>query len=93
MTNKIRTGDFVLYHPTGETFLVAYADYQQGIIAWCGWPPGHARISDCELTKSCSDEESRNLLVDLSKMHGSQKDGWDYRKSYAIRALKAMDST
>ena len=82
----------MLHHPTKEKWIVAYADYERGELAWLGWPPGHARISDCELLESCTDEESHKELVAISKMRGSEQDGWDHRKSYAIQALKNLNA-
>ena len=92
MTNKIRTGDTVFHRPSGKQWIVAYADYKRDDLAWIGWPPGHAKLSDCQLVMPCSDEQHHKCLVAMARMRGSRKDGWDYRKSYAIRALKAMDS-
>ena len=43
-----RCGDTVQHHPTGEEWLVAYADPARDEIAWCGWPPGVAKLSDAE---------------------------------------------
>lgn len=51
----IRCGDVVRHRPTGEEWLVAYADYESGDIAWAGWPPGTAQISDCDLVRPCDD--------------------------------------
>ena len=93
--HKIRTGDAVVHGPTGETWVVAYADYERGEIAWLGWPPGHAELSDCELEESCSDEEHKAVLVRLSEMRDDgrkRRGGPDRRKVWAIEALKAMKS-
>ena len=89
-TKQIRTGDSVFHRPSKQKWLVAYADYEQGILAWCGWPPGHARIEDCDLLEQCSDEESHKTLVRLSRMRVDERDGWDHRKSYATEALAKL---
>ena len=92
----IKTGDSVLHHPTGEKWLVAYADYERDELAWVGWPPGYAELSDCELVESCTDEKSRELLVEISEMRedrSGRHHRMDHRKSYAIAALKAMEGT
>lgn len=57
----IRCGDSVKHGPTGETWLVAYVDGDY--LAWCGWPEGEAKLADCELVRSCTDEEHRKLLI------------------------------
>lgn len=75
----MRTGDYVLHKPSGETWVVAYVNGDD--LAWCGWPHGLARTSDCELVKQCTDEEHDKLLVEMSKISG------DSRGSYARRAL------
>ena len=91
--HKIRTGDAVVHGPTGETWVVAYADHERGELAWLGWPPGYAELSDCELEESCSDEEHKAVLVRLSEMRGDERrGGHDRRKTWAIAALKAMKS-
>lgn len=43
--------DRVFHRPTGETWLLAYADYETGDLSWLGWPEGRARISDCDLVE------------------------------------------
>lgn len=54
---RIRCGDGVLHRPTGEKWLVAYADYETGDLAWSGWPEGRARIEDCEIVSVATDEQ------------------------------------
>lgn len=56
----IRTGDVVKHLPSGETWLVAWADQYEVIC--CGWPESMARITDCELVIVCSDEEHWDLV-------------------------------
>lgn len=55
--HTIRCGDTVVHKPTGETWLVAYADYGTGDLAWSGWPDGRARIADCEISRFATDEQ------------------------------------
>jgi hypothetical protein len=50
-----RCGDTVLHGPSRETWIVAYVDGNE--LSWVGWPEGTARLSDCEVTKRCSDEQ------------------------------------
>lgn len=51
----MRTGDHVLHKPSGETWVVAFVDGDD--LAWCGWPNGLARTSDCEL------DSARQILI------------------------------
>lgn len=60
----IDTGDVVRHGPTGEEWLVAYVDGQH--LAWCGWPSGHALVSDCTLVKKATPEERIALLRQLA---------------------------
>ncbi len=78
----IKTGDTVFHKPSGEIWTVAYANYDNNDLAWCGWPEGWARISDCELRESCSDEESLEHLRKLADM-----DTADMRRSWARTEL------
>lgn len=50
-----RCGDHVLHRPSGENWLVAYAEGDD--IAWTGWPDGMARLHDCDVTYRCTDAE------------------------------------
>ena len=86
----LKTGDTVFHAPSGETWVVAYADPERDELAWCGWPPGHAKLRDCKLTESCSADESLYLLRKLAGMKLNREE-YDYRKSYAIEALGEMD--
>lgn len=62
---RIRCGDHVLHRPSGETWVVAYADYGTGELSACGWPDSIARISDCDLVKVASEQEHTDLLAKL----------------------------
>jgi hypothetical protein len=66
----IRAGDTVHHEPTGEDWVVAYVDGDY--LAWCGWPAGEAKISDCWLKKSCTDEEHVKWLHDIAKADGKR---------------------
>ena len=73
-----RAGDHVLHRPSGETWVLAYVDGDH--LAWCGWPAGEAKISDCELVRRATDDEHTRLLRDLAK-------GEDKRASRARSAI------
>jgi hypothetical protein len=80
----IDTDDVVRHEPTGELWVVAYVDGER--LAWCGWPSGTARLSDCTLVRKATPEQRRQLLEELAAMSGD-----DPRKSHAIRALEATN--
>jgi len=66
--HKIRCSDAVIHKPTGEKWLVAYADYETGELSWSGWPEGRARIEDCEIVRIATDEQHRKHVTEwLSK--------------------------
>lgn len=64
-----RCGDTVIHHPTGERWLVAYVDGDR--LAWCGWPEGEARLSDCSVLRRCSDAAHVALLREIAGMRNS----------------------
>lgn len=68
----VRAGDHVLHGPTGETWVVAWADPVTDDLAWCGWPDGMARLSDCTLVKAASDEEHQRTLRGVKASGGSR---------------------
>ena len=80
----IDTGDSVLHGPTGETWVVAYVDGNR--LAWCGWPPGEAMLSDCKLVRKATPEYREKLLHDMAEMQ-LDPSGYDRRKSMAQRRL------
>ena len=84
----MRTGDTVKHVPTGETWTVAFVEGDS--LAWCGWPAGLAKISDCVLVKACGDEESVALLRRLASMGPNDHGTPDHRMLYAKRKLAEM---
>ena len=83
----LRTGDTVKHIPTGETWVVAYADHERGKLAWCGWPEGEANIGDCLLLEQATDEQYLSLLREIAEMTGA-----DRRGRMARLALSRMES-
>lgn len=77
---KIDTGDTVLHHDSGETWVVAHVE--NGVLFWCGWPLGCVPLRSCELVKTASAAERDKLLRDLAAIAGD-----DPRKTYAMRRL------
>lgn len=82
---KIKPGDVVLHKPSGERWVVAYADHERNELSWFGWPEGFAKISDCELVKSVTFEEALKDLV-LWAEPRQQRVG-DLRHRYAASML------
>lgn len=80
----MKTGDTVLHGPTGEEWVVAYVDIANNRLAWCGWPPGLAKFSDCTLVDVCSDEDSAKLIREIADMNSD-----DHRRQWARRYLEA----
>lgn len=70
---SIRTGDTVLHRPSGERWLVAYV--YQDYLAWCGWPEGEAKLSDCELIRVCTDYDHWELVKKIAN-EASGKRAW-----------------
>lgn len=56
----MRTGDVIRHIPSGERWLVAWADEQDVIC--CGWPESIARRSDCKLITAATDEQHLEYL-------------------------------
>lgn len=61
---KFKSGDVVLYRPSGEKFVVAVT--QGNYLMPCGWPETIVMISDCDLIEECSLEESLLSLRSLA---------------------------
>lgn len=59
---SFRSGDIVKHIRTGNIWTVAYADPASNTIAWCGWPDGIARVTDCELIQAADDDQHRGTL-------------------------------
>jgi len=59
----IDTADHVFHAPTGETWVVKYVRGDN--LAWCGWPPGEAKLVDCTLVKKASSVERESLLREM----------------------------
>lgn len=70
--SKIRAGDHVRHEPTDEDWIVAYADEENDRLAWCGWPDGTAKLSDCKLLNQCDDDEHALVLESLLDVGGAR---------------------
>jgi len=82
----IRTGDSVKHGPSGETWQVAWADYERGEISWVGWPDGCAKLADVTLVERCSDDKHRDLVRSL-RILGPNDNGSASVKGSGVRKL------
>lgn len=87
MAEIIDTADVVIHGPTQERWVVAYV--QGDRLAWCGWPLGEAKLSDCTLVTVASDEARMKLLNQMAAMN----DQGDSRCRYAKWRLGQRDRT
>lgn len=62
----LRTADVVLHRPTGETWVLAYADHDAGKLCPMGWPFCEAAIADCDPVKLAEDDAYLDTLADLA---------------------------
>jgi len=60
--SAFRCGDVVRHCPSGEEWLVAYADGDD--VSPTGWPDCIAKASDCDLVRAATDEEHRAHVVE-----------------------------
>lgn len=88
---KIRTGDAVKHGSTGETWTVAWADYERGEVAWVGWPNGYAKLSDVTLVEQCTDEEHKELVRRLRTVKG--EDGRASVKAEGVLRIYGAEHT
>lgn len=82
-----RCGDTVLHKPSGETWTVAYTDAARDELAWCGWPEGWAKLSDCEITNRCTDEEHMRLVSEWCDRPNLKDNGEPDMRVGRVRAI------
>lgn len=75
---KIQIGDIIKHNPSGEEWVVAFADYERNQLSPLGWPESCASLSDCELVEKVNEEK---FLYWLEKI----KDVDDFRSRHALR--------
>lgn len=85
---SIDTGDTVKHGPTGEIWVVAYVDGDR--LAWCGWPPGEARVEHCTLVEKATAEYRDKLLRQLADM---RPDGDGYDRRQRLASLRIGETT
>ena len=81
----MKAGDVVKHRPTGETWLLAYAE--GGRVSACGWPESIAEEADCELVKACSIEEHEAMLREWA----DKGCGRDHRVGVCRRQLSELE--
>ncbi len=80
----LRCGDHVRHRPTGEEWIVAWAEGSQ--MAPCGWPPCRASVADCDVINRASDEEHRRSVMGW---WSSTSHGEDGRRAQVLRLYAA----
>jgi hypothetical protein len=80
-----RCGDVVLHRPSGEMWLVAWAEGE--LLAPSGWPNGIAQLADCEVLKRCSDPEHAAAVDEWRRVH----DCSDSRRARVLRLYGGVD--
>lgn len=88
---RIRCGDVVSPKSRPEeSWIVAYADYEQHRLAWFGWPEGTVALEEVTLIESCTDEVHARRVSDwLDKPHArAPYGGPDHRVSYIRRLYR-----
>ncbi len=75
-TEKIKAGDTILHRPSGEKWLVA-ATRRDELVCY-GWPESIAKLDDCDLIESCTDEEHIAVLMEVSRSRTSVRSNWAY---------------
>ncbi len=89
----IRCGDVVRNIPSGEKWIVAFADYQRNDLSWCGWPEGVTRLSECSLDKRATDEQHADMVdAWLTKKPRSDNHDGQSMRVLAIRRLHRQEA-
>lgn len=80
------TADIVLHRPSGETWLLAYADGTH--VYPCGWPDSRAGVGDCVLVKKATPDVRLYWLKRIASCSGT-----DHRALHARSMLAALEAT
>jgi len=78
-----RTGDTVTHLPSGESWLVAAVDPTGRDLVCAGWPESMAKISECEVTYRCSDEEHGKLVRHIASIRPDNRSSYSPRQSWS----------
>ncbi len=85
MRPLFRAGDRVRHGPSGETWLLACDEREDGSVYPCGWPETRAMASDCSLVQATTDE---NRMAMLETVAGGL-DTTSFRRRFAEMQLYA----
>lgn len=88
-----RAGDVVHHKPSGEDWIVAYADMARDELSWCGWPGGTAKLSDCVLTDIASEESHEAVAFEVSRCGDFRAGAVRERYPEAIAKVEAQLAT
>ena len=72
--DKIKAGDTIRHVPSREKWTVAAR--QGEYIICCGWPETMAPITDCDLIRSCTEEEEVKQLRETANIRGQTRGAW-----------------
>lgn len=88
-TMEIDTGDHVRHGPTGEDWVVRYVRGDR--LAWCGWPPGEANLSDCALIRKATPEERVAAQVEVARQRGAFGERTMSDRDAVLHAAKLLE--
>jgi hypothetical protein len=74
----LRCGDHVHHRPSGEDWVVAWAEGEH--LAAAGWPNSQARLEDCDVIHRCSDAEHAEWVASWRNSQGD-----DGRRARVLR--------
>lgn len=66
IARPLRTADIVKHRPSGETWVLAYADHPTGKVCPMGWPFCEAELADCDPVTLADDHAYLDALADLA---------------------------
>jgi hypothetical protein len=76
----VKSGDTIKHRPTGENWVVAAMSPDGKELVCAGWPETVTSVENCELVKSCSDAEHREMLIEVTRTCAEQLRGSWARK-------------
>jgi hypothetical protein len=68
---NMKPGDHVHHGPCNEDWIVAAVDIESGALSPMGWPETIAKIGDCTLIESASDEYMHKIIERCMKLPAS----------------------
>lgn len=87
----MRAGDVVFHRPSGETWVLAYAE--RGYVSACGWPEAIDKEEDCEVVEAASDAVHLAMLREWAAKKGQFYEGrQDHRAGVCARQLAEIEA-